>query len=112
MQRENLEDLRAVVAAGHKRSFTKAAAKLGVSQSTLPRGAGAGLEGDVTAADAFRLFRVGPQAVFSAAHKSSVEPSTSSSASSDSNLSVVNSASARGSDCLLLRLVPIRSDSM
>ena len=35
MQRGNLDDLRAVVAVGHERSFTKAAAKLGVSQSAL-----------------------------------------------------------------------------
>ena len=37
MQRGNLEDLRAVVAVGHERSFTKAAAKLGLSQSALSR---------------------------------------------------------------------------
>jgi len=35
MQRGNLEDLRALVAVGEERSFTKAAAKLGVSQSAL-----------------------------------------------------------------------------
>src|SRR6266699_507162 len=35
MQRGNLEDLRALVAVGRERSFTKAAAKLGVSQSAL-----------------------------------------------------------------------------
>jgi DNA-binding transcriptional LysR family regulator len=35
MQRGNLEDLRALIAVGHERSFTKAAAKLGVSQSAL-----------------------------------------------------------------------------
>jgi DNA-binding transcriptional LysR family regulator len=35
MQRGNLEDLRALVAVGHERSFTKAAAKLGISQSAL-----------------------------------------------------------------------------
>jgi DNA-binding transcriptional LysR family regulator len=35
MQRGSLDDLRALVAVGHKRSFTKAAAKLGVSQSAL-----------------------------------------------------------------------------
>jgi DNA-binding transcriptional LysR family regulator len=35
MQRGTLEDLRALVAVGHERSFTKAAAKLGVSQSAL-----------------------------------------------------------------------------
>ncbi|MDB6160989.1 MAG: LysR family transcriptional regulator [Gammaproteobacteria bacterium] len=35
MQRGNLDDLRALVAVGHERSFTKAAAKLGVSQSAL-----------------------------------------------------------------------------
>ncbi len=35
MQRGNLEDLRALVAVGQERSFTKAAAKLGVSQSAL-----------------------------------------------------------------------------
>jgi DNA-binding transcriptional LysR family regulator len=35
MQRGNLDDLRALVAVGHDRSFTKAAAKLGVSQSAL-----------------------------------------------------------------------------
>jgi len=35
MQRGNLEDLRALVAVGDERSFTKAAAKLGVSQSAL-----------------------------------------------------------------------------
>jgi len=35
MQRGNLEDLRALVAVGNERSFTKAAAKLGVSQSAL-----------------------------------------------------------------------------
>jgi len=35
MQRGNLDDLVAFVAVGHERSFTKAAAKLGVSQSAL-----------------------------------------------------------------------------
>lgn len=35
MQRGNLDDLRVLVAVGHERSFTKAAAKLGVSQSAL-----------------------------------------------------------------------------
>src|SRR5690348_8412300 len=35
MQRGSLDDLRALVAVGHQRSFTKAAAKLGVSQSAL-----------------------------------------------------------------------------
>jgi len=35
MQRGNLDDLRALVAVGRERSFTKAAAKLGVSQSAL-----------------------------------------------------------------------------
>src|SRR5205814_10282746 len=35
MQRGNLDDLRALVAVGHEQSFTKAAAKLGVSQSAL-----------------------------------------------------------------------------
>src|SRR3954467_6814814 len=35
MARGNLDDLRALVAVGHERSFTKAAAKLGVSQSAL-----------------------------------------------------------------------------
>ena len=35
MQRGNLDDLRAFVAVGEERSFTKAAAKLGVSQSAL-----------------------------------------------------------------------------
>jgi DNA-binding transcriptional LysR family regulator len=35
MQRGNLDDLRALVAVGRARSFTKAAAKLGVSQSAL-----------------------------------------------------------------------------
>jgi DNA-binding transcriptional LysR family regulator len=35
MQRGNLDDLLAFVAVGHERSFTKAAAKLGVSQSAL-----------------------------------------------------------------------------
>src|SRR6266581_889079 len=35
MQRGNLDDLRALVAVGHERSFTKAAAKLGLSQSAL-----------------------------------------------------------------------------
>src|SRR6266436_5074413 len=35
MHRGNLDDLRALVAVGHERSFTKAAAKLGVSQSAL-----------------------------------------------------------------------------
>jgi DNA-binding transcriptional LysR family regulator len=35
MQRGNLDDLRALIAVGHERSFTKAAAKLGVSQSAL-----------------------------------------------------------------------------
>lgn len=35
MQRGNLDDLRALVAVGHERSFTKAAAKLGISQSAL-----------------------------------------------------------------------------
>ena len=35
MQRGKLDDLRALVAVGHERSFTKAAAKLGVSQSAL-----------------------------------------------------------------------------
>jgi DNA-binding transcriptional LysR family regulator len=35
MQGRNLDDLMALVAVGHERSFTKAAAKLGVSQSAL-----------------------------------------------------------------------------
>lgn len=35
MQRGSLDDLRALIAVGHERSFTKAAAKLGVSQSAL-----------------------------------------------------------------------------
>src|SRR5207249_1533363 len=35
MQRGNVDDLRALVAVGRERSFTKAAAKLGVSQSAL-----------------------------------------------------------------------------
>src|SRR3954469_20498977 len=35
MQRGHLDDLVAFVAVGHERSFTKAAAKLGVSQSAL-----------------------------------------------------------------------------
>src|SRR5262249_55944488 len=35
MQRGSLYDLRALVAVGRERSFTKAAAKLGVSQSAL-----------------------------------------------------------------------------
>src|SRR5271166_4096294 len=35
MQRGSFDDLRALVAVGHERSFTKAAAKLGVSQSAL-----------------------------------------------------------------------------
>jgi len=35
MQRGRLDDLRALVAVAHERSFTKAAAKLGVSQSAL-----------------------------------------------------------------------------
>src|SRR5437016_11481995 len=35
MQHGNLDDLRALVAIGRERSFTKAAAKLGVSQSAL-----------------------------------------------------------------------------
>src|SRR5437867_7591471 len=35
MQRGSLDDLQALVAVGHERSFTKAAAKLGVSQSAL-----------------------------------------------------------------------------
>src|SRR6516225_5222735 len=35
MQRSSLDDLRALVAVGRERSFTKAAAKLGVSQSAL-----------------------------------------------------------------------------
>src|SRR5438045_3398601 len=35
MQRASLNDLRALVAVGRERSFTKAAAKLGVSQSAL-----------------------------------------------------------------------------
>src|SRR5271157_4369197 len=35
MQRGNLNDLRALLAVGQERSFTKAAAKLGVSQSAL-----------------------------------------------------------------------------
>ena len=35
MQRMNLDDLAALVAVGRERSFTKAAAKLGVSQSAL-----------------------------------------------------------------------------
>src|SRR6188474_818421 len=35
MQRGHLDDLRALVAVGRERSFTKAAAKLGVSQSAL-----------------------------------------------------------------------------
>jgi len=35
MQRGSLDDLRALIAVGRERSFTKAAAKLGVSQSAL-----------------------------------------------------------------------------
>ena len=35
MQRGSLDDLRALVAVARERSFTKAAAKLGVSQSAL-----------------------------------------------------------------------------
>src|SRR5437867_12702812 len=35
MQRGSLDDLQALVAVGHERSFTKAAAKFGVSQSAL-----------------------------------------------------------------------------
>lgn len=35
MQRGTPDDLRALVAVGRERSFTKAAAKLGVSQSAL-----------------------------------------------------------------------------
>src|SRR6266567_1881222 len=35
MQRGNLDDLLAFLAVGRERSFTKAAAKLGISQSTL-----------------------------------------------------------------------------
>jgi DNA-binding transcriptional LysR family regulator len=35
VQRGSLDDLRALIAVGHERSFTKAAAKLGVSQSAL-----------------------------------------------------------------------------
>src|SRR5438552_4384007 len=35
MQRGKLDDLRALVTVGHERSFTKAAAKHGVSQSAL-----------------------------------------------------------------------------
>ena len=35
MQRGSLDDLRALVAVGRERSFTKVAAKLGVSQSAL-----------------------------------------------------------------------------
>ena len=35
MRRGNLDDLRALVAVARERSFTKAAAKLGVSQSAL-----------------------------------------------------------------------------
>ena len=35
MERGHLDDLVAFVAVGHERSFTKAAAKLGVSQSAL-----------------------------------------------------------------------------
>jgi DNA-binding transcriptional LysR family regulator len=35
MQRANLNDLLAFLAVGRERSFTKAAAKLGVSQSAL-----------------------------------------------------------------------------
>jgi DNA-binding transcriptional LysR family regulator len=35
MQRGNLDDLLAFLAVGRERSFTKAAAKLGVSQSAL-----------------------------------------------------------------------------
>src|SRR5580704_1449458 len=35
MQRGNLDDLKAFVAVGRERSFTKAAAQLGVSQSAL-----------------------------------------------------------------------------
>src|SRR5260370_26852110 len=35
MQRGNLDDLQALVAVGNERSFTKAAAKLGLSQSAL-----------------------------------------------------------------------------
>ncbi|MGH7056643.1 MAG: LysR family transcriptional regulator, partial [Acetobacteraceae bacterium] len=35
MQRGSLDDLRALVAVAHERSFTKAAAKLGISQSAL-----------------------------------------------------------------------------
>ena len=35
MKHGSLDDLRALVAVGHERSFTKAAARLGVSQSAL-----------------------------------------------------------------------------
>ncbi len=35
MQRSSLDDLRALVAVGDAKSFTKAAAKLGLSQSAL-----------------------------------------------------------------------------
>ena len=35
MHRVSLDDLRALVAVGRERSFTKAAAKLGISQSAL-----------------------------------------------------------------------------
>src|SRR6266481_4565325 len=35
MQRGNLDDIRALIAVGREKSFTKAAAKLGVSQPTL-----------------------------------------------------------------------------
>ena len=35
MKPTSLDDLRALVAVGHERSFTKAAVKLGVSQSAL-----------------------------------------------------------------------------
>jgi DNA-binding transcriptional LysR family regulator len=35
MQHGSLDDIRALIAVGQERSFTKAAAKLGVSQSAL-----------------------------------------------------------------------------
>jgi len=35
MARDNLDDLQVFLAVAHERSFTKAAAKLGVSQSAL-----------------------------------------------------------------------------
>jgi DNA-binding transcriptional LysR family regulator len=42
MARENINDLIAFLTVARKRSFTKAAAQLGVSQSALRKGSGSG----------------------------------------------------------------------